>query len=109
MRCVKPLTKLMGVALSLAISFAQKNPPAEGREVSKLYNENCASCHGADLSGGSAPGLIYGKYRFGNSDADIASSIHDGHADVGMPAMRQILSNAEIRGLVVYIREKEAS
>jgi glucose/arabinose dehydrogenase len=100
----------MGLGLALALFlFAQKNPPSEGREVSKLYLENCASCHGADLSGGSAPGLIYGTYRFGGSDADLAASIHDGHAEAGMPAMREILSNAEIRALVVYIHEKENS
>jgi aldose sugar dehydrogenase len=109
MRPINVVKQLIGLSLTVAAAFAQKNPPSEGREVSKMYLENCAGCHGADLSGGSAPGLIYGKYRFGDSDAAVASSIHDGHAESGMPAMREILSNAEIRGLVVYIREKEAS
>src|SRR3954470_5433714 len=108
MRLIRFLTPVIGLDLLLALSvLAQKNPPSEGREVTGLYQEACASCHGADLSGASAPGLIYGKWRFGGADADIAKSIHDGHAETGMPAMRQTISNAEIRALVIYIREKE--
>lgn len=88
--------------------FAQKNPPSEGREVTKLYDESCASCHGSNLEGASASGLIDSKWRFGNTDAGIFTSIHDGYPEAGMPAMRQTISNAETRALVIYIREKEA-
>ena len=42
----------LGVAVP-ASYFAQQNPPSKGREVTKLYTEKCASCHGADMSGGS--------------------------------------------------------
>jgi aldose sugar dehydrogenase len=110
MKLINVFTQAIGLGLTLPLSFfAQKNPPSEGREVSKLYQDTCAGCHGADLSGGSASGLIYGKWRFGGTDANVTSSIHDGHAEAGMPAMRQTLSNAEIRALVIYIREKEAA
>jgi hypothetical protein len=30
--------------------FARQNPPSQGREVTKLYAEKCASCHRADMS-----------------------------------------------------------
>jgi aldose sugar dehydrogenase len=53
--------------------------------------------------------LINGRWQFGGTDEDITRSIRDGHAEAGMPAMRQTISNAEIRGLVIYIREKEAA
>src|SRR5689334_19559424 len=106
MRSVHILSRLMALGLTLAaFLLAQKNPPGEGKKVTELYQENCASCHGADLSGNSAPGLINRKYHFGDSEADLFSSIHDGHIDSGMPAMREILNNAEIRALVVYILE----
>src|ERR1700751_4199732 len=110
MRSIHILRRIIGLKVVLAVSLlAQKNPPSEGREVTKLYQETCAGCHGADLSGGSAPGLINSHWHFGGTDSDITSSIHDGRTEAGMPAMREILSNAEIRALVVYIREKEAA
>src|SRR5436305_12250534 len=104
MGTIRRLTLVTGLTLfQCLLMFAQKNPPSEGREITKLYQEACASCHGADLSGASAPGLIDGKWRFGSTDEDITRSIHDGHVEAGMPAMRQTSSNAEIRGLVIYI------
>ena len=90
-------------------SSARQNPPSQGREVTKLYTENCASCHGADMSGGSAPSLVDNTWNDGSDDASIARSIRDGHADRGMPAMRDKLNEAEIRALVVYIHERGAA
>ncbi len=60
------------------------------------------------MSGGSASSLSDGTWRYGGDDEDITRSIRDGHPDAGMPAMRQKLSDAEIRGLVIYIHEKSA-
>ncbi len=98
----------LGFALS-ASCFAWQNPPSKGREVTKLYSDKCASCHGADLSGGSASSLVDGVWRYGSDDAGIARSIRDGHPDAGMPAMRQQLNDAEIRALVIYIHERSAA
>ena len=90
-------------------AFGMQNPPSEGREVTKLYTDACAGCHGADMSGGSASSLIDGKWRYGGDDASIARSIRDGHADAGMPPMGKSLNEAEIRALVVYIHERSAA
>jgi glucose/arabinose dehydrogenase len=92
-----------------ATDFARQNPPSQGREVTKLYAANCASCHGADLSGGSASSLVDSIWRYGGDDASIARSIRDGHPDAGMPPMRQALNGAEIRALVIYIHERGAA
>jgi aldose sugar dehydrogenase len=90
-------------------SFAQQNPPSRGRDVTKLYAEKCASCHGADMAGGSASSLVDGAWRHGGDDAHIAESIRNGHPEAGMPAMQKDFDAAEIRGLVIYIRERAAS
>jgi glucose/arabinose dehydrogenase len=95
--------------LFVPMCFAQQNPPSVGREVTKLYAENCARCHAADLAGGSASSLIDGKWRFGGDDANLTSSIVNGRAGAGMPAMRQAFNDAEVRALVIYIREKSAA
>ncbi len=102
------------IACSLAIAFpvshfAFQNPPSKGREVTKLYADTCAGCHGADMSGGSASSLVDGAWRYGGDDASIARSIHDGHPDKGMPAMASTLNEAEIRALVIYIHERSAA
>ena len=89
--------------------FAQRNPPSEGREVTKLYADKCASCHGADLSGGSASSLVDGTWRFGGDDVSVTRSIRDGQPAAGMPAMRPGINDAEIRALVIYIHEKRAA
>ena len=92
-----------------ASNFAQQNPPSRGREVTQLYADKCASCHGADMSGGLASSLVDATWRYGGDDASIASSIRDGHPDAGMPAMRQAMNEAEIRALVIYIHERGAT
>jgi glucose/arabinose dehydrogenase len=98
-----------GLGIVLPAYFAQQNPPSKGRDVTKLYAENCASCHGTDMSGGSASSLVDDAWRYGGDDVSITRSIRDGHPDAGMPAMRQALNDAEIRGLVIYIRERGAA
>src|SRR5689334_17248200 len=90
-------------------SYGQRNPPSQGREVTKLYADNSASCHGADMSDGSASSLVDSSWQYGSDDASIPRSIRDGHADRGMPAMRDRLNEAEIRALVVYIHERGAA
>jgi glucose/arabinose dehydrogenase len=98
----------LGIALC-ASCFAWQNPPSKGREVTKLYSDKCASCHGPDMSGGSASSLLDGVWRYGGDDASIARSIRDGHPKAGMPPMRQDLNDAEIRAIVIYIHERRAA
>ncbi len=89
--------------------FAQQNPPSQGREITKVYADYCAGCHGADLSGGSAPSLINITWRHGSDDNSIARSIREGHSSLNMPAIVPALNDAEIRALVIYIHEKSAA
>jgi glucose/arabinose dehydrogenase len=89
--------------------FAQQNPPSKGRKIPELYTEKCASCHGADMEGGSASSLADSQWKYGGDDASVARSIRDGHVDAGMPAMREQLNGPEIRGMLIYIREKAAA
>ncbi|HEX4772702.1 MAG TPA: PQQ-dependent sugar dehydrogenase [Bryobacteraceae bacterium] len=88
--------------------FAQQNPPSRGRDVTKLYAQYCAGCHRTDAAGGAAASLTNGVWRYGGDDSSVAASIRDGHPKDGMPAMDKDLNAAEIRGLVIYIRERAA-
>lgn len=77
-------------------------------DVSDIYEENCASCHGDGLAGGSGSSLIDDKWLYGGSDAEIAASIRNGIPDMGMPAWEGGLDEKQIRSLVIFIREKKA-
>ena len=97
------------LALMLPTPYlAQRNPPSQGREITKVYSDNCASCHGADLAGGSAPSLIDPTWHYSGDDRKITRAIREGHSGAGMPNLRQLLNAAEARALVIYIHEKNA-
>lgn len=90
---------LGAITFLLPACFAQRNPPSQGREITKLYTENCASCHGPEMAGRSAPNLVNKPV----DDAQATRSIRDGH-----PTLQHAFNDAEIRGLVIYIRERTA-
>ncbi len=94
--------KTLAIFLSLSSSsFAQKT------NVGDLYTTHCASCHGANSEGGVGGSLFDGKWKYGSTDAEIYQSIAKGNIPLGMTPWEGILSNEEIRSLVIFIREKE--
>ncbi len=93
---------LLGSALLASRSPAQQPP----RDLGKLYTELCSGCHGAGLEGGAGPSLLGDSWKHGGDDASLAASIHNGHPEAGMPAFGATVSDKEIRGLIVYIREQ---
>ena len=100
-------TLLVALIASLSLPLAAQNRIGSG-DVSDLYEENCAGCHGDDLTGGSGSSLIDDIWLYGGSDAEIAASIRDGNPDMGMPAWAGGLDDKQIRALVIFIREKKA-
>jgi glucose/arabinose dehydrogenase len=79
------------------------------RDAGKIYAELCASCHGQNLQGGTAPSMLDDTWIHGaGDDTSLTKSIRDGHPELGMPAFRETLSDAEIRGLVIFMREQRA-
>jgi glucose/arabinose dehydrogenase len=83
-------------------------PKQHPREVSKLYGELCASCHGPTLTGGLAQSLLDDQWKFGGDDDSLARSIAQGQPAAGMPPMGNALSEQEIRAMVIFIREQAA-
>jgi glucose/arabinose dehydrogenase len=77
--------------------------------IAKLFETNCAGCHGVDLKGAQGPSLVDKTWVHGNDDASILKVIKKGAMTAGMPAFEGQFSDAEMRGLVAYIREKGAS
>jgi glucose/arabinose dehydrogenase len=84
-------------------AYAQ-NRTGEG-EVRDLYDTNCSACHGADLAGGSGASLIDDEWIHGSDDAAVAVSIRNGIPDTEMVAWSSVLSEKQIRSMVIFLRE----
>jgi glucose/arabinose dehydrogenase len=78
------------------------------RDMAKLYAQFCASCHGEKLDGGLGGSLIDGAWKHGDGgDEHLARVITDGIPALGMPGFGAMLDPARVRGLSVFIHEKE--
>jgi cytochrome c oxidase cbb3-type subunit 3 len=73
---------------------------AEGREL--FVRMNCSGCHGGRAGGGMGPSLRDVDWMYGDTPAQIFSSIAEGRAH-GMPAWGTHLPDDQIWKLVTYI------
>jgi glucose/arabinose dehydrogenase len=108
MRHLRSALALSALPLVAAAPLLLAQPKQHPRDVSKLYGELCASCHGPKLTGAQAASLLDDQWKFGGDDASLARSIKNGHPAAGMPPMGNALSEQEIRAMVIYIREESA-
>ena len=79
----------------------------KAQDGAALYQQNCASCHGADLNGGNAASLIDGVWQFGAENSYIYRNIKFGITHLGMPSYEATLNDGEIGAILNYIRESE--
>jgi mono/diheme cytochrome c family protein len=85
---------------------AQAGNPAEGQ---KLFETNCAKCHGPDGSGNTAIGKAVGAKDLRSAeakkltDAEIYTQIDQGKGN--MPPFGASLGKAKVDDLVAYVRE----
>jgi glucose/arabinose dehydrogenase len=78
------------------------------RAPAQLYATFCAACHGQDHRGGQASSLADGAWAYGHTDEQVFRNTMHGIPTLGMPAFEDALSEAEVHGLVAYLRELEA-
>ncbi len=88
---------------------------ASADEAKDLYDKNCTSCHGAGGKGDGAAGKFlnpkpgdFSVVLKGKADADLAKTIAEGGKAVGksalMPAFKSKLTDAQIQGMVGYVK-----
>ena len=82
---------------------------ARSTNIARLYNETCAKCHGegAEGGGGGTPSLLKRDKFDQKWDKPFFDAIKDGVSSAGMEAYGETLSDEEIWGLVVHIRERQ--
>jgi aldose sugar dehydrogenase len=91
-----------------------KEPSAQRQRqvtsVTQLYRENCANCHGSAGQGGGAgtSTLLTADLYRQEHDRPFFDAIKKGVPDMAMPSFGEVLSDAEIWGLVVHVRELQA-
>lgn len=81
--------------------------PAQRRSVNvtQLYNDNCAKCHGTQAEGGSAKSLVNLDKFDQKWDVPFFNTIKKGNPDWGMDEFGATHSDEEVWALVVHIRE----
>ena len=97
---------LEGLVLAVLAASAWSAGAGAGGDTDalSLYQEHCASCHGADRLGSSGPALLPENLRRLKREK-AASVIAEGRPATQMPAFGATLSSEEIEGLAALIFE----
>ena len=75
--------------------------------MKEQYTQYCASCHGQSMEGGLGSSLIDDEWKHGSSDDEIAKVIREGVVEMGMVPWKSVLTEEQIRGMVILIREQK--
>lgn len=102
--------KLLALAAALLSANAFAAQPAALAAAHKLYQANCAQCHGKDLEGAAGPNLADDTWLHGQpTRANLVRVISQGVADKGMPGWANKLSPAQIGQLAEYLMPANAA
>lgn len=72
-----------------------------------LYQQYCATCHGADLKGGNSGSLVDGIWQFGAAESYKFRNIKFGITHLGMPSFGGALKDEEIKAILQYVSDSE--
>ena len=96
------------VLASIVISFFGLNACAQP-DGAALYQQYCATCHGADLKGGNSGSLVDGIWQYGAADSYKFRNVKFGILHLGMPSYDGILKDDDIRAIMKYVSDSEKS
>ena len=95
-----------GLIFLALVTLATGNTAATD-PFAQVYDANCTVCHGSNLEGAAqGPPLAGVALVHGASIDEISKSIAEGYPARGMPAFSQTLSEAQIKGLSIFVSEK---
>lgn len=72
----------------------------------RVYEENCASCHGENGQGGAGTARGNATMLSPTSDALLKFAVVNGRDGTEMPAFRETLSDDEINGVTAFLRSR---
>lgn len=104
------MTEPAQAAATAPTPAAEPAGPIQRADVARIYNDNCAACHGVEGSGKqiragmpTIPDLTSLAWQMSQTDLEITHRIQDGIEPL-MPAYRDKLSQQQILALAVYVR-----
>ncbi|MCK6258252.1 cytochrome c [Fictibacillus sp. KIGAM418] len=104
---IKKITFVLGIVMALTAcssggdSEGEKSGTMDTASAEKTFKQNCASCHGNNLEGGTGPALKHiGKE---DSKADILKQIKNGGG--GMPA--GLIQGKEAENVARWLAKKK--
>ncbi len=74
-----------------------------------MYQQYCATCHGADLKGGNSGSLVDGIWQFGAADSYKFRNVKFGIPHLGMPSYGAALKDDEIQAIMKFVSDSEKS
>lgn len=90
------------VGAMLLVAAAGVRAHTEGVDASRVYQQHCAGCHGADRTGGTGPALLPESLER-LRPPQARQIIAQGRPATQMPAFGQTLTEREIAALVAYL------
>ena len=96
---------LLLVGTTVLAAREARNPYTSPEDVAaggRIYRSHCAGCHGLDGTGGRAPDLTGGEYRFGSSEADLYKNIAEGIPGTEMPGV--FFDGKQVWQMVAFVR-----
>src|SRR5258708_973242 len=98
---------MISTVLLLSFLVAQANPgatpPIDWARAKRVFDANCAACHGPEGAGGKAPALAVAKLSRARTDAQLAEVIVNGIPGTGMPPSWHL--GMEVTLAVAYVRK----
>ena len=80
-------TRLLATTGLLAALPLGQDPEPQDADITagaRIFQSNCALCHGRDATGGKGPNLAKGQFRYATSDAKFLDIIVNGIPGAGM-------------------------
>lgn len=71
----------------------------------KIYQKHCAACHGVELEGGIGSSFVDHVWNYGKDPELIGMNIKFGILNLEMPAWEGILTDNEIKSVIMFIMD----
>jgi glucose/arabinose dehydrogenase len=107
---IKKIPVLAAPALAAALLSSLASAAPDLTAAHKLYQANCAQCHGKDLEGAAGPNLSDASWLHGQpTRANLLRVIGKGVVDKGMPAWDKQLNGVQLNQLAEYLLPANAA
>ena len=90
------------------VALTDGNIAGDSKRGAAVYQQHCASCHGAEGQGGTGTALGNATMLALTPDAFLRHAIENGRADTPMKPFKGVLSAQDIDGVTAFLRSRSA-